>query len=102
MSLSDLMETFTKYKPDFDKIYEKYHKKDHVKSHDGANHCLVIGLIDQRIQLKMLQKLSDEYNSTNSTTVSKIWVGVIPKKITLTSCDMRRLILLVCINCIAF
>uniref|UniRef100_A0A1I8QC82 Uncharacterized protein n=1 Tax=Stomoxys calcitrans TaxID=35570 RepID=A0A1I8QC82_STOCA len=77
MTLKDLMDTFEVYKPDLDKIYEKYCKKDHVKSHEGANHCLVIGLIDRNIQFKMLEQLSEVYNSTNSTTQATLYANAL-------------------------
>lgn len=32
-----------------------------IKGHDGINHVFVIDLIDHKIQLKMLSKLSSEY-----------------------------------------
>ncbi|XP_073815429.1 uncharacterized protein [Musca autumnalis] len=77
MTLKDLMETFSSYKSDMDEIYEKYRKKDYVKSHDGVNHCLVIGLIDHKIQLKMMEKLSEKYNSNNSTSQATLYANAL-------------------------
>ncbi|XP_075147786.1 uncharacterized protein LOC142221840 [Haematobia irritans] len=96
MTLVELMDTFELYKTDLDKIYEKYRKKDHVKSHDGVNHCLVIGLIDQHKQFKMLEKLSEVYNSTNSTTHATLYANallpewilrIFMEKFNLTRCE---------------
>uniref|UniRef100_A0A1I8NDW8 Uncharacterized protein n=1 Tax=Musca domestica TaxID=7370 RepID=A0A1I8NDW8_MUSDO len=77
MSLTDLMDTFSLYKTDLDQIFEKCRKKDYVKSHDGVNHCLVIGLIDHKIQLKMLEKLSEKYNSNNSTSQASMYANAL-------------------------
>lgn len=70
MSVSDLLATFDEHKHILDDIYQRNRKKDHIKSHDGINHCFVIRLMENQTQLKMLQKLTDVYSSANSTTVN--------------------------------
>ncbi|XP_061393855.1 enolase-phosphatase E1-like [Musca vetustissima] len=77
MSFTDLMETFSLYQTDLDQIYEKCRKKDYIKSYDGVNHCLVIGLIDHKIQFKMMEKLSEKYNSNNSTSQATLYANAL-------------------------
>lgn len=80
MSLKEILDTFSIYKNELDEIYKKYCKKDYIKGHDGINHCFVMRLIDQNVQLKMLQKLTDIYSNTNNTTVNMVFILKLFKK----------------------
>ena len=69
MSLNDILHTFSNCKNELDEIYQKCYKKDYIKGHDGINHCFVIRLLQQNVQLKMLEKLTDVYSDGKNTTV---------------------------------
>ncbi|TMW48598.1 hypothetical protein DOY81_006322 [Sarcophaga bullata] len=77
MSLSDILHTFSTYKNDLDEIYQKYYKRDYINGHDGINHCFVIRLLQQNVQLKMLEKLTDVYSDGKNTTQATLYANAL-------------------------
>ncbi|KAM7360589.1 uncharacterized protein ACRADG_006313 [Cochliomyia hominivorax] len=75
--MNDILDTFSTYKSDLDKIYENNRKKDYIKGHDGINHCFVIKLLQQNIQMKMLEKLTEIYSDTKNTTQATLFANAL-------------------------
>lgn len=65
-----MLSTFSTYKTELDDIFRNNRKRDYIKGHDGINHCLIIRLLQNSTQMKMLKKLTDVYGCSDSTTVS--------------------------------
>lgn len=72
MTAEEILNTFSTYKSDLDEIYENNRRRDYIKSHDGINHCFIIRLLQQNVQMKMLEKLTEIYKNTKTSTVSNI------------------------------
>lgn len=72
MTVDEILDTFSTYKTDLDEIYENNRRRDYIKGHDGINHCFIIRLLQQNVQMKMLEKLTEVYSNTKTSAVSNI------------------------------
>lgn len=72
LRLNELLSTFDVHKPHLDKIFQECRNKSNIRQYCGIDHCFVINLIDQRHQMKMLQKLNEIYRKEKNSLVLNI------------------------------
>ncbi|KNC34743.1 hypothetical protein FF38_01907 [Lucilia cuprina] len=73
----EILNTFSIYQTELDEIYKNNYKRDYIKGHEGINHCFVIRLLPQNIQMKMLEKLTDIYSNTKSSTQATLFANAL-------------------------
>ncbi|XP_037809647.1 uncharacterized protein DDB_G0284459 [Lucilia sericata] len=73
----EILNTFSIYQTELDEIYKNNYKRDYIKGHEGINHCFVIRLLPQNIQMKMLEKLTDVYSNTKSSTQATLFANAL-------------------------
>ncbi|EDW83031.2 uncharacterized protein Dwil_GK22531 [Drosophila willistoni] len=74
---SDIMETFEKYKTDFDRLFKRREHKTHTDGYLGICHVDVMDILNKSIQSNMLKKLGDVY-SKKSSHASLVFNGLLP------------------------